>query len=146
MKLALSMPRNFTSMALLALTGMSCAGTSTAMAQTTDRVYLQTVVWASKEDPGAKRTVKKLGEVYGFAPSTITVREGDHVDITIRNLEAGGDDGHTFTVPAYNINKTIAPLSTVNVSFVADKSGVFPFMCEFHKPWMAGRLVVLPQR
>jgi plastocyanin len=110
------------------------------------KVALQTVLWVSKE-AGPKPTVQKFGEVYGFSPSTITVEQGDRVDITIRNLQAGGDDTHTFTLPAFGINETnIPPLGVVHVSFVASKAGVFPFRCEFHKPWMAGQLVVLPRK
>lgn len=62
------------------------------------------------------------------------------------NLEAGGDDGHTFTLPGYGINRSVSPLATITVSFTANKAGVFPFLCEFHKPWMGGELVVLPAR
>ncbi|HVB57785.1 MAG TPA: cupredoxin domain-containing protein [Candidatus Acidoferrales bacterium] len=111
----------------------------------TRHVYLQTVLWVSKE-AGPPATVKKYGEVYGFSPSTITVMQGERVDLTIRDLQAGGDDTHTFTLPAFGINKDIPPLGVVHVSFVANKAGVFPFHCEFHKPWMSGELVVLPKK
>lgn len=118
-----------------------------APAFSADRVvYLQTVVWVSKENPAQKRTVAKYGESYGFSPSTITVRQGDRVTLHIRNLEAGGDDGHTFTVPGYHINVSLPPLSAKTISFTASKAGVFSFYCEFHKPWMGGTLVVLPRR
>jgi plastocyanin len=117
-----------------------------AFASTTRTFYLQTVVWVSKENPAQAKTVSKYGEVYGYAPSTLVVRQGDRVVLHIRNLQAGGDDGHTFTLPAYAINRSISPLASVTVSFTANKAGVFPFRCEFHKPWMGGELVVLPAR
>jgi nitrous-oxide reductase len=117
-----------------------------AFAATTRTFNLQTVVWVSKENPAQKKTVKKFGEVYGFSPSTLVVRQGDKVVINIRNLEAGGDDGHTFTLKAYGINQTLSPLSTDKVSFTATKAGVFQYYCEFHKPWMSGELVVLPSK
>lgn len=126
------------------LSGVSfCARAATK--PTVLHVYLQTVLWASKE-AGPEATVKKFGEVYGFSPSTIVARQGDRVDLTIRNLQPGGDDTHSFTLPAFGINKEIAPLTVVTVSFVANKVGVFPFHCHFHKPWMAGEVVVLPQQ
>lgn len=109
-------------------------------------INVQTVVWVSKENPAQKKAVAKFGEVYGFAPSTIIVTQGDRVTLDIRNLEAGGDDGHTLTIPGYGINVSLPPLSTKTVSFTASKAGVFPFYCEFHKPWMSGKLVVLPAR
>lgn len=131
-----------------ALAGILAAGLSGAVApasaRTTDHIYVQTVQWVSK-DNGPKATVKKYGESYGFAPSTIIVHQGDSVTLTIRNLQAGGDDGHTFTLSGYGINKSIPPLAMVNVTFVANKAGVFPFQCEFHKPWMHGELVVMPR-
>lgn len=117
-----------------------------AWSATTRNIYIQTVAWVSKDNPGQRGEVAKFGEVYGFAPSTITVDQGDHVVLHIRNLEGGGDDGHTFTLPAYGINKSLPPLSTETVSFTADKAGVFPFHCEFHQPWMSGELVVRPSK
>ncbi len=111
-----------------------------------DTVHIQTVVWASKENPVQKRAVAKFGEVYAFAPLTIVVTQGDHVTLDIRNFEARGDDGHTLTIPGYGINVSLPPLSSKSISFTASKAGVFPFFCEFHKPWMSGKLVVLPAR
>lgn len=125
---------------------MTLGGSAPALAATTHNFYVQTVVWVSKENPAQKKAISKFGEVYGFAPSTLVVRQGDRVVVHIRNLEGGGDDGHTFTLPGYGINRSISPLATVTVSFTANKTGVFPFHCEFHKPWMHGELVVLPAR
>jgi len=109
-----------------------------------ETIHIQTMVLVSKENPAQKRAVAKFGEVYAFVPSTIVVTQGDHVTLDIRNLEAGGDDGHTLTMPGYGINVSLPPLSTKTVTFTASKVGVFPFYCEFHKPWMSGKLVVLP--
>lgn len=128
-------------------TGLLVLGAAApAVAATTRNFYLQTVVQVSKENPAQKKAVAKFGEVYGFVPSTVVVHQGDHVVLHIRNLEAGGDDGHTFTLPGYGINRSITPLETITVSFTANKAGIFPFRCEFHKPWMNGELVVLPAR
>lgn len=126
---------------LVALTALA-----PALAATTRTFYLQSVVWVSKENPAQKAAVRKVGEVYGYVPSTLVVHRGDRVVLHIRNLEAGGDDGHTFTLPGYRINRTLSPLATITISFMASKSGTFPFYCEFHKPWMRGELVVLPAR
>lgn len=109
-------------------------------------INVQTVVWVSKENSAQKKAVAKFGEVYGFAPDTIVVNQGDHVVLHIRNLEAGGDDAHTLTIPGYHINVSLPPLSSETVTFTAAKAGVFPFFCEFHKPWMSGRLVILAAR
>jgi plastocyanin len=120
--------------------------TAPALAAGTRSFYLQSVVWVSKENPAQKKTVSTFGEVYGYAPSTLVVRQGDRVVLHIRNLQAGGDDGHTFTLPGYAINRSLSPLAAITVSFTANKAGEFPFYCEFHKPWMGGELIVLPAR
>ena len=117
-----------------------------AFSAATRTFNMQTVAGVSKDNPAQRREVAKFGEVYGFVPATIVVHQGDHVVLHIRNLEGGGDDGHTFTLPGYGINKSLPPLSTETVSFTAGKAGVFPFHCEFHKPWMSGELVVLPTK
>lgn len=106
-------------------------------------VYLYTVRWVSKQG-GPAKAYKKFGEAYGFDPGTIVVTQGETVTISIRNLEGGPDDLHTFTLPAYRIDRSIPPLQTVNVTFKADRAGVFRFYCDHHKPWMSGELVVLP--
>lgn len=118
-------------------------GSAAAVATTTRTFNLQTVVWVSKENPAQKKAVGKFGEVYGYTPSTLVVDQGDNVTLHIRNLEAGGDDGHTFTLPDYGINQSIPPLSSVTVSFTATKAGIFHYYCEIHQPWMSGELVVL---
>lgn len=137
-------PRVLAAVVAFALCGTYLSARA-ATAPRVRHVYLQTVVWVSKE-AGPEPAIKKFGEVYGFSPMTITVTLGDRVDLTIRNLQAGGDDAHSFTLPAFGINKNIPPLTVAHVSFVAGKEGVFPFHCRFHKPWMAGELVVLPRR
>ena len=106
-------------------------------------VFLYTVRWVSREG-GPAKAYKKFGEAYGFDPGTIVVTQGETVTISIRNLEGGPDDLHTFTLPAYRIDRSIPPLKTVNVTFEADRAGVFPFYCDHHKPWMSGEFVVLP--
>jgi nitrous oxide reductase len=106
-------------------------------------VYLYTVRWVSREG-GPAKAYKKFGEAYGFDPGTIAVTQGETVTISIRNLEGGPDDLHTFTLPAYRIDRSIPPLQTVNVTFKADRAGVFPLYCDHHKPWMSGELIVLP--
>ena len=105
-------------------------------------VYLYTVRWVSREG-GPAKAYKKFGEAYGFDPDTVVVTQGETVTISIRNLEGGPDDLHSFTLPAYRIDRAVPPLATVNVTFKADRAGVFPFYCDHHKPWMSGELVVL---
>ncbi len=83
-----------------------------------------------------------------FDPEHISVKQGDHVTLTITNLERTRDATHGFAVPGYNIAASIEPGETVTIAFDADKAGVYPFYClEFCSALhleMAGYLLVEP--
>ena len=84
-----------------------------------------------------------------FTPDIIRVKEGDTVHIHITNLEQAQDATHGFAVDNYNINLSLEPGEEDDVTFVADKSGVFPIYCtEFCSALhleMAGYLLVEPK-
>ncbi len=128
--------------AMLGLTVAHAAQPHAAKPDPRTHVYLYTVRWISREG-GPAKAYKKFGEAYGFDPGTIVVTQGETVTISIRNLEGGPDDLHSFTLPAYRIDRAVPPLATVNVTFKADRAGVFHFYCDHHKPWMSGEFVVL---
>jgi nitrous-oxide reductase len=83
-----------------------------------------------------------------FTPDTIRVKEGDKVHLHITSVEQAYDATHGFALSCYNINLSIEPGRHCNVSFVADRAGVFPFYCtEFCSALhleMAGYLLVEP--
>ncbi|MEW6722796.1 MAG: cupredoxin domain-containing protein [Candidatus Micrarchaeota archaeon] len=60
-----------------------------------------------------------------FSPSTLTVKKGDLVRITLTSA----DVTHGFMLPEFNINERIEPGKPVTVEFVADKAGEFGFRC-----------------
>ena len=60
-----------------------------------------------------------------FNPSTITVNQGDTVKLTIKSL----DVTHGLAIPTYGIDERLEPGETVEIEFVADKTGEFPFYC-----------------
>lgn len=79
---------------------------------------------------------------WSFEPSTITVNKGDTVELTIKSI----DVTHGFALPEFGINKNLKPGETVNVEFVADKTGTFSFFCSVscgagHSD-MIGKLIV----
>ena len=88
---------------------------------------------------------KKISMVmtdFTVTPSTVTVKKGDKVTITLSAKE--GD--HGLSIPAFNVSQAINEGKTVTVSFVADKTGSFPFFCnvfcgEGHRD-MKGTLIV----
>jgi nitrous-oxide reductase len=64
-----------------------------------------------------------------FVPDQIEVNEGDTVNLHITSVEQAEDQTHGFTVDMYNINLSLEPGKTENVTFKADMPGVYPFYC-----------------
>jgi len=84
-----------------------------------------------------------------FTPDIIRVKQGDTVKLHIDNLEQAYDATHGFAINSYNVNISIEPGEHNDVTFVADKAGVFPMYCtEFCSALhleMAGYLLVEPK-
>ncbi len=84
-----------------------------------------------------------------FKPDTIRVKEGDTVHLHLTNAEQAKDATHGFTIDTYNISVSLEPGKHSNVTFVADRAGVFPMYCtEFCSALhleMAGYLLVEPK-
>ena len=83
-----------------------------------------------------------------FTPDTIRVKQGETVHLHITNLEQAQDATHGFGISSYNITLSLEPGEHDNVTFEADRAGVFPFYClEFCSALhleMAGYLIVEP--
>jgi nitrous-oxide reductase len=81
-------------------------------------------------------------------PDIIEVNQGDVVHFHVTNLEQTQDATHGFGIGEYNVNLSMEPGRTANVTIVADRPGVFPFYCtEFCSALhleMAGYLLVKP--
>ena len=80
-----------------------------------------------------------------FSPSSITVKKGDTVHIHFFNTE--DQEHHTFTIqsgPYGNINSDLAGGQNSTLTFVANQTGVFPYVCIYHMPTMQGQLIVEP--
>jgi len=79
-------------------------------------------------------------------PDVIEVRRGERVHLHITSLEQARDATHGFAIDRYNVNLSVEPGKTCNVSFTADRAGVFPYYCtEFCSALhleMAGYLLV----
>ncbi len=83
-------------------------------------------------------------------PDIIEVKQGDTVHLHVTSIEQAKDATHGFAVDKYNINLSMEPGKTSNVTFVADRAGVFPYYCtEFCSALhleMAGYLLVEPKK
>lgn len=84
-----------------------------------------------------------------YVPDQIVVRQGEVVHIHVTSLEQTQDATHGFAIDGYNVNLSLEPGKTNNVTFVANRAGTFPFYCtEFCSALhleMAGYLMVEPR-
>lgn len=110
----------------------------TLQAAQQDEVVIPIVALAAKQT--------KNGKIEGgWVPNIITVKKGQKVTLKIKGL----DVPHIFHIPAFNVTSPeILPGEIVKISFVADKSGKFIFLChmecgEGHQ-YMIGHLIVEP--
>jgi len=83
-----------------------------------------------------------------FRPDLIELKQGDNVTWHITNIDTSFDATHGFAMPGYNVNLSLEPGETATVSFVADRSGAYPFYCtEFCSALhleMAGYMLIEP--
>lgn len=77
-----------------------------------------------------------------FSPATITVKKGTKVTLNITS----SDVAHGFDLSAFNVSANLEPGKTASVTFMADKTGTFPFFCSVFcgsgHGGMQGKLVV----
>ncbi len=108
---------------------------------------------------GGKERIERHGDVVDvymtairshFTPDQIEVNQGDTVHLHVTNIEQAEDQTHGFTLDMFNINLSLEPGKSENVTFKADVPGVFPFYCtEFCSALhleMTGYLLVKPKK
>lgn len=79
-------------------------------------------------DQATQSSVKEftmVAQQWEFQPSTITVKRGDAVKLTIRSV----DVAHGFSLPEFNVDSRLEPGQDTVVEFIAERSGSFPFRC-----------------
>ena len=69
--------------------------------------------------------IELIAKQWEFQPDTITVNKEDLVKISIKSI----DVTHGIKLNDFNINEKLEPGKTVNIEFIADKSGEFSFFC-----------------
>ena len=62
---------------------------------------------------------------FEFIPDTITVSKGDTVKLHVTSI----DVTHGFNLLAFKINENILPGKTVDIEFIADRTGSFEILC-----------------
>lgn len=77
-----------------------------------------------------------------FEPNEIIVNKGDKVRLSVTSI----DVTHGMAIPDYKINEYLSPGQTINIEFVADRKGTFPFACSVScgvgHGGMSGKLIV----
>jgi plastocyanin len=78
-----------------------------------------------------------------FSMPIMAVFKGDKVVIHFFNIEEPGGDNHSFTIyNPYNIDVIVHPRENKTITFVANTTGTFAYLCTFHQPTMRGQLIV----
>ena len=87
-----------------------------------------------------------IGETKFWLPGTITVEQGDKVELTLKNEVPGVQNNeHGFAIPGYNIATIVTAGKPEKVTFTADKPGIFRFGCQLHPAHVGGQLIVQPR-
>ncbi len=93
--------------------------------------------------------IKLVSRRNDFGLDDVTVKEGDTVEITITNIEGTEDILHSLAIPQYDVNVKLAPQETRQVTFTADKPGVYwmycAYFCSALHLEMRARLLVEPR-
>jgi len=78
--------------------------------------------------------------VSGFSIGTITVTQGNKVNIRVDNTT---DKAHGFSIDAFNIHRVVEPKKPQVVSFTPNKTGQFSVYCQLHPAHVPARMIVV---
>lgn len=72
------------------------------------------------------KEIEIIAKQWEFQPAVIELKKGDKVKLKIRSV----DVAHGFAIPVgYKMDKRLNPGEIIEVEFVADKTGEFPYFC-----------------
>jgi plastocyanin len=79
---------------------------------------------------------------YRYTPGSFVVHEGDSV-----TLEIVGINGreHPSVVEGLNVSFNVKRGQLTEVSFRAERAGIYQIVCQVHRPSMTAQMVVLPR-
>ena len=86
-------------------------------------------------------TVEASGTKF-WLPSTIVVKKGTKVKLSLVTKIPAPNHVHGFTLPDFGIEEVVDN-QVKEVEFVAHKSGIFPILCHLHAAHIGGQLIVL---
>ena len=111
---------------LIALLMAGCAGTM----HSGDRAPVSLTVVNIETPQGVKI----------WEPTTIVAKKGDTVALKLINRHA---DEHGYEIAAFGLKEVVEGNKTKDVTFKADKAGIFPIKCHLHPAHVVGQLLVL---
>ncbi len=74
-----------------------------------------------------------------WLPSTVIVKAGDSVKLTVRNT---APVEHGFSIEELGVKEQIPPGETKELTIKAATAGVFRYFCHLHKGHVGGQLLV----
>src|SRR5205823_846601 len=78
-----------------------------------------------------------------WLPGTIVVKKGTKLTLKLINNVKAEPNQHGFAIADYKIAEVVNRGEPKEVTFTADKAGVFPITCQLHPAHVGGQLVVL---
>lgn len=75
-----------------------------------------------------------------WEPPSVIAKKGDVVKLKLINRHA---EEHGYEIPAFGVKEVVDGNKTKDISFTADKSGIFPIKCHLHPAHVVGQFVVL---
>ena len=75
-----------------------------------------------------------------WEPASVVAKKGDTVALKLINRHA---DEHGYEIAAFNVKEVVEGNKSKDVSFTADKSGIFPIKCHLHPAHVVGQLLVV---
>ena len=88
-------------------------------------LYLNAAIAADALNDPTQR-IEMIAGKFAFEPKEIRVKKGTRVTITLTSP----DFVHGFSLPDFNVRADGIPGKTVEITFVADKSGKFIYLCD----------------
>jgi cytochrome c oxidase subunit II len=106
----------------------ACGQQAVPESQATETQVVEVTEDASVSVKSSVKSFEVTARNWEFTPEMITVNKGDTVKLSITSE----DVDHGFTIPAFDVNERLTPGNTVDVEFVADQTGSFPFICSVY--------------
>ncbi|MGH7324003.1 MAG: cupredoxin domain-containing protein [Candidatus Rokuibacteriota bacterium] len=75
-----------------------------------------------------------------WEPASVVAKKGDVVKLKLINRHA---EEHGYEIAAFAVKEVVDGNKTKDISFTADKSGIFPIKCHLHPAHVVGQFVVL---